>query len=1070
MKKVSLVCTITLLFIITLPSFSVAQKAFPELEKMAARSIGPAGMSGRVTSIDAVIDNPDIILAGTASGGLWKTENSGISWTPLFDEQPTMSIGAVAIYQPNPNIIWVGTGEGNPRNSQSSGYGVYRSLDGGRTWTCMGLENTRNIHRIIIHPSDPNTIFVGAQGTAWGESEDRGLYKTSDGGKTWRKVLYNNEHTGIGDLVMDPTNPNKLIAAMWEFRRWPWYFKSGGEGSGMYVSFDAGETWEKRTAKDGLPKGELGRIGLAIAPSAPNIIYALVESKKNALYKSNDGGFSWKKINDKDNVNVRPFYFWDLFVDPANENRIYSIYSMVSASEDGGKTFKVIIPYSGVHPDHHAWWIHPHDPSYIIDGNDGGMAISRDRAKTWRFIDNLPLAQFYHIDIDNDIPYNVYGGMQDNGSWKGPAYVWRRGGIRNSYWDELLFGDGFDVSVVPDDMRYGYAMYQGGNLSRVDTRTGDSRYIKPVHPDSVELRFNWNAALAQDPFDADVIYYGSQLVHRSGDRGENWTLISPDLTTNDTSKQKQLESGGLTIDATNAENHTTILCIAPSALTRGEIWVGTDDGNLQLTRNDGNDWVNLTDRLPGAPDHPWITQIHPSVHRAGEAYVVINNYRQNDWAPYLYRTRDHGETWESMVEIDQIPSHTLSFVQDPIEPRLLFLGTETGLYVSLDEGANWELWEHGYPRVSTIDMKIHPREHDLILGTFGRAAYVLDDIRPLRALASEGKDLLEAPIKIFPIPDAYLAEYRQAAGLRFGADNTYAGKNKPAGAMISFVVNKPEMEKSDEASDQEEEAIVDSTETEKEKPSYQKVIIEIFDAEGMKIRTMKVKPDSGLNRMQWRLTQKGVRYPGSPKPNKDDETEPSGPPVLAGTYKVRMTYGEFMDSAMVKVLPDPRMEYNEANRKANLALRQELYDHMNMVTESVDRINEALEITDKVLDMIGEQEDEEAFADLKEQTQATKDSLKALKSIFMPVDDDRQGYIQNKTLITRMNRTFSYLGTSDLPINTSQTLMVERINQEILEVVEQVNAYFEEAWPTFQETVEAADLQLFKPYEPIGLD
>ncbi|MEL7531612.1 MAG: hypothetical protein AAFN10_09905, partial [Bacteroidota bacterium] len=604
------------------------------LENWKARSIGPAGMSGRVTTIDVLRDNPAVIYIGTASGGLWKSESGGIKWKPLFDEEIVASIGALAIAPSNPDIIWVGTGEGNPRNSQSSGFGVYRSLDGGESWEAMGLENTRNVHRVIIHPDNPDIVWIGAQGSAWGDHPERGVYKTTDGGKTWRKVLYMNERTGIADLVQDPQNPNKLIAAMWEFRRWPWSFKSGGEGSGLYVSHDGGESWTKRTDADGLPKGELGRMGLAIAPSNPKIVYAIIEAKKNGFYRSTDGGKNWKLVNGKDEIGNRPFYYSDIFVDPVNENRIYSLYSMVSLSEDGGKSFRVMIPYSGVHPDHHAWYIHPDNPNYIIEGNDGGLNISHDRGMTWRFVENLPLAQFYHINIDNEIPYNVYGGMQDNGSWRGPAYVWRSGGIRNTYWEELFFGDGFDVVPDPEDNRYGYAMSQGGSVGRYDLETRSSKSIRPTHPDGEELRFNWNAAIAQDPFDAATIYYGSQYVHKSTDRGDNWEIISDDLTTNDPEKQKQRESGGLTFDVTNAENHTSIVAIAPSPVEKELLWVGSDDGRLHITRDGGENWTDLTAKMGGLPAGSWIPQIHASNHSAGEAFIVVNNYRRNDWTPY----------------------------------------------------------------------------------------------------------------------------------------------------------------------------------------------------------------------------------------------------------------------------------------------------------------------------------------------------------------------------------------------------------------------------------------------------
>ncbi|MCS5625110.1 MAG: hypothetical protein NZ748_04560, partial [Candidatus Marinimicrobia bacterium] len=414
---------------------------------MKARSIGPGGMSGRVTAIDVVLSNTDVIYVGTASGGLWKSESGGIKWEPIFDDQKAASIGDVTVDPTNPDVIWVGTGEGNPRNSQSAGFGVYKSIDGGKSWDFKGLGETRNIHRVLINPHNPDEVYVGAQGPAWGESEHRGVYKTSDGGDSWEKILYIDEKTGIGELVMDPRNPDKLIANMWQFRRWPWFFKSGGPSSGMHITFDGGKTWKKRTDKDGLPKGDLGRMGIAIAPSNPKLIYALIESKKNALYKSEDGGFKWKKVSDK-KIGGRPFYYAEIYVDPVNENRIYNLHTYVTVSNDGGKTFgSLMTAYgaNGVHPDHHAFWGHPTNPNFIIEGNDGGLNFSMDRGKTWRFVENLPVAQFYHINYDMDWPYNVYGGMQDNGSWRGPAYIWRSGGIRNSYWDELAFGDGFDV-------------------------------------------------------------------------------------------------------------------------------------------------------------------------------------------------------------------------------------------------------------------------------------------------------------------------------------------------------------------------------------------------------------------------------------------------------------------------------------------------------------------------------------------------------------------------------------------------------------------------------------------------
>ncbi len=618
------------------------------LEEIGPRSIGPGGMSGRITAIDVVLSDTDIMYAGTASGGLWKSSSAGITWKPIFDNQITASIGAVAVQQSNPDVIWVGTGEGNPRNSLNGGYGVFKSIDGGKSWKSMGLEKTRHIERVLIDPSNPNVVYVGAIGSPWGEHAERGVYKTTNGGKSWRKILFVNNKTGIGDLVMDPENPNKLIAAMWEHKRDPWFFKSGGPGSGLYISYDGGENWSKRTEKDGLPKGELGRIGIAIAKNKTNIVYALIESKKNALYKSEDGGFKWKKINDKRDIGNRPFYYSDIEVDPENENRVYSIFTYVNVSQDGGKNFSQLMPAygvdNGVHPDHHAWWIHPEDGSFMIDGNDGGLNITRDGGKTWRFVGNIPVAQFYHISVDNEFPYNVYGGMQDNGSWRGPSYVWKTQGIRNSYWQEIAFGDGFDVVPDLDDSRYGYAMSQQGYVSRYDWITGNNYIVRPTHVDpKINLRFNWNAAIGQDPFDNSTVYFGSQFVHKSTDKGLTWNTISPDLTTNDPEKQKQSESGGLTLDATGAENHCTLLVIEPSPIEKDMLWVASDDGRVHFTTDGGINWTDVSKNIKGLPKGSWITQIKASNKNKGEALLVANDYRRFNYTPYAYRTKNYGK-------------------------------------------------------------------------------------------------------------------------------------------------------------------------------------------------------------------------------------------------------------------------------------------------------------------------------------------------------------------------------------------------------------------------------------------
>jgi len=533
---------------------------------MRARAIGPAGMSGRVAAVDVSPRDRNVVFVGSATGGLFRSTDGGITWTPVFDAQPVLGIGAVAVSRANPDVVWVGTGEGNPRNSAGVGRGVFRSIDGGATWARVGLEHSERIARIVTDPDDPDVAYVAALGPAWSDGQERGVYRTRDGGRTWARVLWRNPRTGAADLVMDPLNPRKLFAAMWEFRREPWFFTSGGPGSGLFVTYDGGDTWTRLTHADGLPEGELGRIGLAVARSDPSVVYALVEAERSALLRSGDGGRTWRTVSDRAGIAPRPFYYADIRVDPGNENRIYSLHSQAQVSEDQGRTWRTVVPSSIVHGDVHELWIDPADPRRMIIGDDGGIAFTYDRGHHWRFVENLPVAQFYHVSVDQAVPFNVYGGLQDNGSWYGPSTVWENKGILNAHWRRVGGGDGFAVASDPSDARYGYSMSQQGSLQRFDKVTGSRRSIQPVHPEGIPLRFNWNAGFAVDPWEPATIYLGSQFVHRSRDHGASWEIISPDLTTNDPEKQRQMRSGGLTIDATGAENFTTIVSIAPSAV------------------------------------------------------------------------------------------------------------------------------------------------------------------------------------------------------------------------------------------------------------------------------------------------------------------------------------------------------------------------------------------------------------------------------------------------------------------------------------------------------------------------
>lgn len=1001
---------------------------------MKPRSIGPAGASGRITSFDVELSNPDVIYAGTAAGGLWRSENGGSTWDVIFEDGKSASIGSVAINQNNPSEIWVGTGEGNPRNSMNNGAGIYKTIDRGRSWTFLGLDKTNGIHRIILHPTNPKVAVVAATGTPWGENPERGIYKTVDGGATWKQTLYIDVKTGAADLVVDPSNPNKLIAAMWEHRRWPWFFKSGGPSSGIFVSLDGGDTWTKRTEEDGLPKGELGRIGIAFAPSNSSRVYAYVESESNAIYRSDDGGFKWSKVSKTGDRNIggRPFYYADIYVDPQNENRVYSIHSTVTVSEDGGKTWGSFVPSSRVHTDHHAWWIHPEDPTFILDGHDGGLTYTRDRGKNWHFVESLPLTQFYHVRVDNDIPYNIYGGAQDNGSWRGPSQSWFKGGIRNFYWQRLSVGDGFDMAPDPKDNRYGWSMGQGGNLNYYDRVSGILHKVKPVHPEGVALRFNWNAALAIDPNDESITYFGSQFLHKTNDSGKSWEVISPDLTTNDPSKQDS-KTGGLTYDNTQAENHTTITAIGPSTKQVGVIWVGTDDGNVQVTRDGGKTWNNVVKNMKGLPANAWITQIKPSEYASEEAFVVIDNHRMNDWTPYVYHTKNFGKSWTRLVDDSKMRGATLSFVQDPIEPKLMFTGTEFGLWVSIDAGKNWTQWTNGYGTIPTQDMVIHPREQDLVIGTFGRSFWVLDDIRPLRTLASMGLgDVLDKEIHVFDTPDAYRVFRGESFGYRANlvGEAIFEGENRPQGAMISYYF----------------------------KNSGQKtnrVKVEILDESGAVVKTLNQRASAGVNRFQWRMDTDGPELPNPTATRRFSR----GPDALPGVYTIRMTYKESQSENTVMVHPDPRIE---VDAKAMEVKKAFMLKHAGLQAR-VNKMSADLRKAKALVDLINERvkdEDESLSSDAKEKG---KSLITAIDKVYYQINSEpvKQGIYRDGTVLSAQVGALSgTMQSVQLPLTKNQEVAMGLLVPAIEEMEAKVEAVLIKEYEMYKAYVKSLGLSL----------
>ncbi|MBC7883873.1 MAG: hypothetical protein H7X99_00255, partial [Saprospiraceae bacterium] len=646
-----------------------------------ARQIGPAVMSGRVTDLEGHPTDSKILYVGAAGGGVWKSNNSGVTFIPIFDKH-TQSIGTIELDPNDPdNTIWVGTGETWTRNSVTIGDGIYKSVDGGQNWINMGLAKSERISNIIVNPKNSNEVIVGVLGALWGDSEDRGIYKTKDGGVTWNKIFYINAMTGCSELVMDPTNPEIMYAAFWEFRRTAFSFNSGGSNSGLYKTTDGGVTW--KNIHQGFPTGKLGRIAVSVAPSNASILYAAIESEKNeekGLYKSEDAGANWRKLNGDFELVIRPFYFSRIVIDPKNPDIILKAGLQGYISKDGGNTFRTI--GAGIHSDFHDYLIDPADSRIMYVGTDGGVYRSWDGGTIWEMVKGLPVSQFYHVSVDNQNPFWVYGGLQDNGSWAGPSK--KVGGIKNSDWVSVGYGDGFRVYPHPNNPNIVYSEMQGAeNIWRVDVRKSQSKTIKPyAEAGDPKLRFNWNAPLTTSLHYPDRVYVGSQFVHVSEDMGETWRKLSPDITTNDPKKQLQEESGGLSADNSGAENHCTVFTINESPLDKDIIWAGTDDGNIQLTKDGGITWTNVTEHITGVPANTWVYYIEPSHFDKNTAYVVFDGHTKGDMKPYVVKTTDAGKTWKSVIN-DQIPVFARNIKEDIKNPNLLFLGTETGLYVTV---------------------------------------------------------------------------------------------------------------------------------------------------------------------------------------------------------------------------------------------------------------------------------------------------------------------------------------------------------------------------------------------------
>jgi photosystem II stability/assembly factor-like uncharacterized protein len=891
------------------------------LTALAWRPIGPANMGGRVTAIEGIPGVRDTFYVAGADGGIFKTTNAGVTFTALFTAQTTYSVGAVAVAPSDHNVLWVGTGEGDPRNSASFGDGVYRSEDAGRTWRHLGLSDSERIKRIVVHPRNPDVALVCALGHAWGPNAERGVFRTTDGGRTWEKVLYRNEDTGCSDLAMDAANPRILYAGLWTFRRRPWHFSDGGGETALYRSMDGGTTWTRLT--NGLPQGPMARIGIATSASHPETLYMITETTaEGALFRSDDRGDAWRKVYDTPDINFRPFYYSDIRVDPANPEVVYALSGPLTRSKDGGRTFENI--GRGVHGDHQAVWIDPLDPERILDGSDGGYQISYDGAATWKIINNVELSQFYHIAYDLREPYYVCGGLQDNGSWCGPSATLFQEGIRKDDWYTVSGGDGFYAVPAADRPHIIFSNLQGGPIFRTDLRVWTSRTIHP-YPNRVgsagdamadhKYRFNWDSPIALSPHDPRTVYYGGNVLFRTRDDGQSWEVISPDLSTNDKSKQ-QSSGGPIYVDNTAAEFHSTILTIAESPVERGVIWAGTDDGNIQVTRDDGATWTDVTKNVRGLPPNSWVSRIEASPHDAGTAYAAIDRHQENDFAPHLYKTTDFGRTWSAITGGLPEKGYTHVVREDTRVRDLLYAGTELGVFVSWDGGRQWSSLRLNLPPVAVRDIQVHPRANDLILGTHGRGAWILDDLRPVQQLAAAAR--AGAP-HLFPARPAvrWVTAGRDA---NLGSE-TYAAQNPPYGALVHFYLP----------------ASVEGG-----------VRLTIADAQGAKVREIQVREVApGVNRAVWDLRHEGAQ----PVPGEREGGGGGGggggrfrggPLAVPGSYTATLTAGAATATTTLEVRPDPRLDLPAADYAAQLTIALELRDLVSQVNRAVGRTESML--------------------------------------------------------------------------------------------------------------------------------
>jgi photosystem II stability/assembly factor-like uncharacterized protein len=1026
------------LFVLSFCVFAPAQSEPSRLEEalsnLSWRSIGPAIMGGRISDVEGVPGDPNTVYVATASGGIFKTTDGGMSWTPIFDRQNTISVGDIALEPGNPDVIWVGTGESNARNSVSFGDGVYRSTDGGRSWQHLGLKNSNTISKIIVHPKNPDIVYVAAVGRIWGPNDERGVFMTTDGGRSWQKTLFiDNEH-GASDLEIDPQNPNILYAGMWRFERRPWTFTSGSEKGGVFRSTDGGRTWKK--LENGLPK-LIGRIGLAVAPSSPNVVYAILEAREGTLYRSDDKGENFRQVNKNQELVGRGFYYTTVRVDPTNENKVYAVATLLHKSLDGGRTFTRISPQT--HIDFHALWIDPLNPKRMWQGQDGGVAVSTDEGKSWEYVNNFPAGQFYQIFLDNAAPfYNISGGLQDNGTWVGPSRTREPAGILNDDWRMISFGDGFYAVAHPDDPDLFLTESQGGYVVRTNMKNREQQRVVPFFgvggaAENDRVRFNWNAPLVLSPHDKNTVYLGGNIVFKSTDFGKTWTPISDDLTVGD--KERLKDAGGpVFTENTSAEYFATIISLAESPARRDLIWAGSDDGNLQVTTDGGRSWTNVSRNVPGMPQDASVSHVEPSRFDAGTAYVAYDRHKFDDYRPYIFKTTDGGRTFSNIT--GNLPETAYVHVvrEDPKNRNLLYAGTEIGIYASWDNGKTWfELNLKNFPRVAVHDILIHPRDNDIVAATHGRSIWIFDDAAVLQQINA---NVLDSDGYLFEPRPAYRFATRMT---RYGiGDKPFRGPNPPSGALITYYLKNKADAKTP-------------------------VRMQIFDPSNkMIVEYRNLSKEKGINRAVWNLSYEGARQRRPPTPEQMEFIgPPRGPQVLPGTYTVKLLVGDRpIGERKIEVRVDPTVEVTRAELEAQHEMAMKLRDMVSAINDRLRQLDSLKRQTEQIeavaRDRLAEVPDElaGAFADYKKRTGDLLDSLAT-----NPEDDIRAPARYSDQLNSLY---FTVLGGNSGPTATMKE-NYEMLRKEFPDKIAQIDRFIAEDTARFNQTLQKYNLSAVVP-------